>query len=394
MHSLTRMPEQMRHLLHSSRHFFRYRHHLVFCWSLVLILITQDKGTLSALSRRGPSHICAWHIRRLLAASYWSAHLLLWHLADSLLAVLPPPEDGVLYVIGDGTYKGKTGHKHPLAKKGRIRTGGPYLFGLHIIIVMLHWNSYRIPIDFEIVRKKGTKDYQTPNRLFRQMLDRLKPPVWTTKLMVLADSEFASKDTLCWIKAKGYFFVMSLSRTWKFADDRAVKDLVRHLPRSRYRKSWIQRADGRRRVFWTYRKSACLRHIGHVTMVLSKLRRNDGPKSTSILVTNLPDMKVKQILTIYARRWHIELLIKELKGTTALGQAQVTKQADRVERSVALSLMAYLLLLLATWKQVPIKGSWSAFALKQSLIWQIAKEQWDHTLKRTIQKYEKLPVAA
>ena len=35
------------------------------------------------------------------------------------------------------------------------------------------------------------------------------------------------------------------------------------------------------------------------------------------------------------RRWHVELLIKELKGATGLGQAQVTKQTQRVERSVA-----------------------------------------------------------
>ncbi len=100
----------------------------------------------------------------------------------------------------------------------------------------------------------------------------------------------------------------------------------------------------------------CLRHIGDVTLVLSRKRRNDSPKKTKILGTNLPSPTARQVLALYICRWDVELLIKELKGVTGLGQAQVTKQPDRVERSVALLVMAYLLLIRFRYRDMPTQG--------------------------------------
>ena len=50
------------------------------------------------------------------------------------------------------------------------------------------------------------------------------------------------------------------------------------------------------------------------------------------------------MLSIYGWRWGVEVTIKELKSGLHLGQMQVTKEAERVTRSVALSVLAYLLL--------------------------------------------------
>ena len=389
MLQLTRLPQQVSYFLRGTKQFFHYRHHLVFCWTLVLILICQDKATLCGLARFGPKHLCEWHIRRFLSASYWSIRLVLWWFVDALLAVLPPPQDGVVRLIGDGTYKGKTGQKNPLAKKGRIRAPGPYLFGIHIIILMLHWDNFRIPIDFEIVKKKDSPGYKKPNALFRWMLVRFKKPVWATRVIVLADAEFAAKETLNLIKRRGYFFVMSMARTWKFEDDRSLKHLVRHLPRKHYQKIWIKAPDGRRRVYWIFTKSACLRHLGDVTIVLSKKRRNDGPNNTIILVTNLPNVSGRQVVMLYTGRWNVELLIKELKGVTGLGQAQVTKDAKRVERSIALSLMAYLLLIKFCWRDIPQNGAWSAFQLKRNFAFDITKKQLVHSFQLKLRKLQK-----
>ncbi len=55
--------------------------------------------------------------------------------------------------------------------------------------------------------------------------------------------------------------------------------------------------------------------LGHPSAASS----NDGPKHTKILVTNLPNVTVRQVIALYARRWEVELLIKELKGVTGLG---------------------------------------------------------------------------
>ena len=80
-------------------------------------------------------------------------------------------------------------------------------------------------------------------------------------------------------------------------------------------------------------------------MVLSKRRRNDGPKQTKVLVTNLPQATAHRTVACYLRRWPVELFFKEWQEVVGVGQQQVTKDADRVERLVAVSLMAYLVLL-------------------------------------------------
>jgi hypothetical protein len=94
---LTILPQSVRYVLRGTHPFFRYRHHLVFCWLLVLIPVCPGKATLCGWARLGPRHICAWHLRRFFSASDWWVRLVLRWLVDAVLAILPPPEDGVVY---------------------------------------------------------------------------------------------------------------------------------------------------------------------------------------------------------------------------------------------------------------------------------------------------------
>ena len=143
---------------------------------------------------------------------------------------------------------------------------------------------------------------------------------------------------------------------------------------------------GRRRTSWTHTKRARLRHLGDVTIILSKPRRNYGPKQTNILVTNLPDVTARQVVDSYRRRWSVELLMKELKGATGLGQHQVTKDPQRVERSVAISIIAYLMLLKCRAQDIPERGPWSVFTLKRNFTWQIAQGQIERSVEQRLRK--------
>jgi len=51
----------------------------------------------------------------------------------------------------------------------------------------------------------------------------------------------------------------------------------------------------------------CLRHVGDVTVVLSKKGRNVSPQQTKILVTNLAMLTPSQVVCIYQKRWAIEI---------------------------------------------------------------------------------------
>ena len=148
--------------------------------------------------------------------------------------------------------------------------------------------------------------------------------------------------------------------------------LVTHLPRWHYQRiRWPTVTGQRRRTFLVFAKRVQLRHLGDVTLVLSKCRHNDGPKQTKLLVTNLPEtVSARQIVAIFLRRWWAELLFRELKGVVGMGQHQVTKDVGRVERSIAISIMAYLLLLRLNAHEVPADQPWSAFALQRALAWE------------------------
>jgi Transposase DDE domain len=383
----TRLPTPIANWLQVLRPMFHHRHHLVFCWFLVCQAVYQEKATVKGLARLTPRHIAEWHLRRLLTAAYWNWRVLLWWFADQVITTLPPPKDGVCYLVVDSTLKDKTGQKHPLAKKGRLNEYAPYIFGLHMVVVMLHWGNYRIPVDFEMVRRKDQPHYRSENRLFRWMLVRFRRPAWAEMVVVVADAAFASKANLQLIQQRGYFFVMALARTWCFENGHAVKALVTHLPKKHYRRCWVPLDEpGRRRTYWTYTKRACLRHIGDVTIVLSKQRRNDGPNATKILVTNLPAVTARQVVDVYRRRWAVELLIKELKGATGLGQHQVTKDPQRVERSIAMAVMAYLMLVKFRAQDIPERGAWSIFTLKRNFTWQLAHAQLERSVMQRLSK--------
>src|SRR5919204_211198 len=347
MPRMTRLPEEVARLFAPLKPSFRYRHYLVLRWLIVAHLLCFEKATLQALARHTPVRVAAWHLRRLLAAGCWPWTVVLAWLVEQPLSAFPPPRDGVLYLVADSTLKGKRTQKNPWAKAWRLNEYRPYTFGLHAVVLLAQWDVYRIPLAFRLVRRKGSQGYQSEHALFRQMLQEIVLPRWCTKVIVVADAAYASRANLQAIQARHWWFVIAFPRTWKFADGHSLRDLAAHLPHVHYRKVRLPLVGSRARyrVFWTFAKPTTLREVGDVTVVLSKRRRHDGPKQTKVLVTNLPQATAHGTVACYLRRWPVELFFKEWKEVVGVGQHQVTKDAARVERSVAVTLMAYLVLL-------------------------------------------------
>jgi hypothetical protein len=104
-------------------------------------------------------------------------------------------------------------------------------------------------------------------------------------------------------------------------------------------------AGRRRRTFWMYHTHLSLRHVGDVTLVLSKKGRNLSPKQTKILVTNLAELTPSQVVCIYQKCWAVELMHWELKSGLGLGEHQVSEDKDRSEKSLGIAVLAYLFVL-------------------------------------------------
>ena len=80
---------------------WRGRHRLIFCWLVCMQAVHPGRHTLEEMARWTPAAITAWRFGRLLKAAYWNVHLLVSWLAQDLLTTLPPPTNGVLYLLND-----------------------------------------------------------------------------------------------------------------------------------------------------------------------------------------------------------------------------------------------------------------------------------------------------
>jgi len=312
---------------------------------------------------------------------------------------LPPPSDGTLYLGGDGSEKPKRGTQNPLAQKGRKSEHHPWFFGIRFALLIVNWDSYRFPVALRLIRPKSHPAYQTENALFREMVGRFVPPPWAKRVIVVGDAAYGSQDNIKMVMkrdaddpARRWGFVFALARTWKTVEDKAIKDLVTHLPRQYYQRVRVPRLPGTKgcKTFWVYSTRLCLRHVGDVTVVLSKRGRNLGPKQTKILVTNLDEWIPRQVVSAYQRRWPVEQINRELKTDLGLGEHQVSGDEGRIEKSFGIAVLAYVLLIRACHQEMLPGMSWSIAQLQHAFRLRIMMNQVEHNVKTRLAKARKV----
>jgi hypothetical protein len=135
---------------------------------------------------------------------------------------------------------------------------------------------------------------------------------------VVADAGYPANLTLKLIEAREWTDVFAMPRTRKFTNGKYVRDLVHHLPKSQYRRRATYKPDGRRQDYWVFSRRAELHQLGDVTIVLSKKRRNYGPKRVKIIVTNLLNASASAIVSQYAVRWGVEIFQPHYDSSEAL----------------------------------------------------------------------------
>jgi len=377
---------------------WRGRHRLIFCWLVFMQAVHPGRHTLAEMTRWTPAAITAWRFGRLLKAAYWNVHLLVSWLAHDLLATLPAPANGIVYLFGDGSHADKRGTKNPVAQKGRNRSHHPWFFGLRFVLLMAAWDGYRLPVSVRLILPKRHAGYRSENALFREMVGEFVPPPWAKLVIVGGDAAYGSKANMNMVKdrdkadsARRWGFVFAIARTWKTVEGKSIKKLVTHVPHTYYQRTRVPREAGGkgRRTFWTYHTCLALRDVGDVTVVLSKRGRNMSPKQTKILVTNLAALTPSQVVSIYQKRWAVEVLHWELKSGLGLGEHQVSGDKDRSEKSLGIAVLAYLLVLRVCHHEIVPGKSWSIFQLQHALRLRVMTNQVEHQVKVKMAKTRK-----
>jgi Transposase DDE domain len=394
MLGLTRVPPKVYDFLFRFKPSFRCpqaRHFVLFCWLLTALCLEQGKGTLTGLHRQLPPRLKYWALLRLVRSGWWCEQELLRAMSADVLVSLPPPADGRLYVVGDLTLIDKRGEQQPLGRVTRHSQYAAYGFGLEVLLVLACWGHYRIPVGCVVL---DPAEQGAQNHHCRRLLREFQRPQWVREVIVVADAGFAASATFRQLEQQGYKYVCAAARTRKFTDGKSLRDFVQHLPKSYYRRVKTTKPDGRRRDYWIYASRKVVHGIGDVTIILSKTRRNNGPKQTKIIVTNLDAATPGAILSIYARRWGVELTFKELKSGLHLGEMQVTKEAERVRRGVGLSVLAYLLLVKLYGAATETPAQFSIFCFKQQFFMEVCHAQQNGTQQKWQRKLDKLRLAA
>ena len=156
-----------------------------------------------------------------------------------------------------------------------------------------------------------------------------------------------------------------------------IKNYVNEMGWFRYKKIWFIASNGKRRCYWIYSDQVSLNVVGTVTIVISKKRLNTAPENAKLIVTNIPRIQARDVVKLYTRRWFVECLFHELKSACGLGHQQVTKEPERVERCVSMSMMAYLLILRFEYDKIPKDKHWSILTLKHFFICRLLEAQFD-----------------
>ena len=243
---------------------------------------------------------------------------------------------------------------------------------------------------FRRILPKRHAGYRSENALFREMVGAFVPPSWAKLVIVGGDAAYGSKANIRLVQdrdkadaARRWAFVFAIARTWKTVEEKSLKNLVTHVPQKYYQCTRVPRAPGRkgRKTFWTFSTRLCLRHVGEVTVVLSKKGRNVSPQHTKILVTNLTELTPSQVVCIYQKRWAIELLNWELKSGLGLGEHQVSGDTNRSEKSVGIAVLAYLFVLRVCHHEIVPGKPWSIFQLQHTLRLRVMTNQVEHKVK-------------
>ncbi len=365
----TTLPQTFRSCLAPLRkhfHFKEVQHFLLFSWLMFSTLLHDGNGTLKALFRYFPTSLKYYSLLRFFRSSWWNPLFLLNELSTFLLCTLPPSSNGLVFFVVDSSHKRKRGKDCPLAHFFRNDSSlKKALFGLEFLLVSLCWNHYRIPIFFVVAHPDQKGHLQES---FRQFLDTFRAPLWVKQVVVLGDAGFASKANFLQIQQKGYGYVMTLAKTWKMLEPQEIplNGFLEKTSHWFYRKCSFQVDSTKKsKSYWVFSQKAQLKVVGEVKLVFSKRRPNCGPKKTKVLVTNLLGWSNRAILKAYSLRWSIEVVFKELKSGLHLGEMQVTKKPERVEKALFCPVLAYLLLLKYSIMKAPLKENWSIFQLKR-----------------------------
>ena len=270
---------------------------------------------------------------RFLSQSDWDAADLLDRQAFMLLGRLRPQRGEMMYLVLDDTRIAKRGRKMAGVSKIWDHAGQRFVYGHMVVTAAILFRGVTLPWRFEVWKphKQAGRRYRKMTEIAAAMIREFPAPNGVN-VRVLFDAFYLSPVVTQACLACGFhwFSVAARNRavTRERGSRRKLADLAPGWLRHHGHAVRLRRTRG-----WAWMRIAALdgwlSRIGMVRLVVSK-RPQDRWRNLVTIATSDTGLDARTIVAEYEKRWAIEVLFKELRGSLGLGDYQV--QSERAIR--------------------------------------------------------------
>ena len=281
-----------------------------------------------------------------LAKSSWDAAALLTSKVRQILDRLKPLPGETLDLIIDDHRVAKRARKMERISKIYDHVEKKFVYGHMFLAAAIVFRGMVLPVHIALWKPKGQSGprYKKLTVMAAEIIRNFVCPEGL-KVRVLFDAFFLCPTVTQACESRGWTWFSVAAKNRQFTPRgkkaRKIGDLSPGLIKHQGRIVRMARSRGRATL-----RIACvdgyLSRIGEVRMVVSK-RPKERWTTTVAFVTNCKNIDARSIVSIYERRWKIEVLFKELESDLGLGDYQMLT-ATAIVHHVHLCCLAHLLL--------------------------------------------------
>jgi SRSO17 transposase len=326
-----RIPNKLHFFFSPLRQEFSKRAWFHFWAFLLYLSMGVGKPHLTRIARQQRRGRHRTRIGAFLKSSRWDETKVLDEAAWGMLKAMRPREGETLYLILDDTRHAKWGKIMAAVGKLYHHVLKRFVQGHTVVMAALSFRGITVPWRLSLYAKKeycdkvkgttGAMPFRKLTELAAEAIRTLDVPK-QLRVVVLFDSFYLCTRVVRACRERGWHYV-SVSQSNRNLYVRGVKRKM-----GQYGKNVMRRASKEIRLrtksgVKTYRvaeRIGRMNGIGQVKVVFSRRQKD---RNIVCLVTDQVRLPARQVVVEHMERWHIEVLIKELKQNLGLGSYQI-----------------------------------------------------------------------
>lgn len=312
----------------------------------VLAVVMRGRSEMRAVAQASTFGRHRTSVGLFLCQAEWDEVSLLARESRRVLQSMRPRKGEVVYLLLDDTRIVKRARKMDDVSKLWDHTHQRFAKGHTVVFAAVHFRGVTLPWRLEVWQAKSWAGarYRKPTEIAAALINEFRPPSGV-KVRVLFDAYYLCAPVTSACQSRGFTWFSVASKNRTLTRGRGGKRTLKQLGPGVLKHAG-QRVRLRRHPGWRWMRIAAtdgrLAKIGDVRIVFSK-RPRDPWKKLLAVATNDLKCKAREVIAIYEKRWHIEVLFKELRSELGLSDYRMQKRKG-IRRHLHLVCLAHLVL--------------------------------------------------